>query len=94
MIGEPTDLESAKVLAEEDRFQFQAWALGLVGARTAHSSKRGSDRGIDGKLFFRDDRDGDLKEVILSVKSGGVQVKDVRDLIGVISREKAEIGVI
>ncbi len=94
VIGEPTDLESAKVLAEEDRFQFQAWALGLVGARTAHSSKRGSDRGIDGKLFFRDERDGDLKEIILSVKSGNVQVKDVRDLIAVVGREKAEIGVL
>ncbi len=94
VIGEPTDLASARVLAEENRFQFQAWALGLVGARTAHSSKKGSDRGIDGKLFFRDDRDGDLKQIILSVKSGGVQVRDVRDLVGTIDREKAEIGVL
>jgi len=94
VIGEPTDLASAKVLAEENRFQFQAWALGLVGARTAHSSKRGADSGIDGKLFFRDERDKDLKQIILSVKSGGVQVRDVRDLVGVINREKSEIGVL
>jgi DNA modification methylase len=91
VIGEPTDLASARVLAEEDRFQFQAWALGLVGARTAQSSRRGADRGIDGKLFFRDD-EGELKQIVLSVKSGGVQVRDVRDLIGVIEREKAQIG--
>ena len=94
VVGEPTDLESAKVLAQENRFQFQAWALGLVGARTAHSSKMGSDRGIDGKLFFRDEKEGELKQIILSVKSGGVQVKDVRDLVGVINREKAELGVL
>lgn len=94
VIGEPTDLESSKVLAEQDRFQFQAWALGLVGARTAHSNKKGSDRGIDGKLFFRDDAQGELKQIILSVKSGGVQVRDVRDLVGTIEREKAELGVL
>jgi DNA modification methylase len=94
VVGEPTDFESAKQLAEEDRFQFQAWALGLVGARTAHSNKKGSDRGIDGKLFFRDDAQGELKQIILSVKSGGVQVRDVRDLVGTIEREKAELGVL
>jgi site-specific DNA-methyltransferase (adenine-specific) len=93
VIGEPTDLESAKVLASQNRFQFQAWALGLVGARRATSSKKGADHGIDGKLFFRDAKD-DLKQVILSVKSGGVQVKDVRDLVGTVDREKAEIGVL
>ena len=94
VVGEPTDLESAKELAGQDRFQFQAWALGLVGARTAQSNRRGADRGIDGKLFFRDDKDGDLRQIVLSVKSGNVQVRDVRDLIGVLGREKAEIGVL
>jgi site-specific DNA-methyltransferase (adenine-specific) len=91
--GEPTDFESAKELAIEDRFQFQAWALGLVGARRSTSSKKGADHGIDGKLFFRDAKD-ELKQVILSVKSGSVQVRDVRDLVGTIEREKAEIGVL
>jgi len=94
IIGEPEDLPSAKVLAEADRFQFQAWALGLVGARTAHSDRRGSDRGIDGRLFFRDDKEGDLKQIVLSVKSGGVQVRDVRDLVGTVQREKAALGVL
>jgi site-specific DNA-methyltransferase (adenine-specific) len=32
--------------------------------------------------------------VILSVKSGGVSVKDIRDLRGVVEREKAHIGVL
>src|SRR5690606_41690038 len=31
VIGEPTTVEGAKELADEDKFQFQAWALGLVG---------------------------------------------------------------
>jgi site-specific DNA-methyltransferase (adenine-specific) len=31
--GQPTDFESAKRLAELDKFQFQHWALSLIGAR-------------------------------------------------------------
>ncbi|MGB9004937.1 MAG: site-specific DNA-methyltransferase, partial [Candidatus Aminicenantales bacterium] len=32
VIGEPTSLPDAAALAEADRYQFQYWALGLVGA--------------------------------------------------------------
>lgn len=31
--GEPTDLAGARKLAEDDKFQFEAWALSLLGAR-------------------------------------------------------------
>jgi hypothetical protein len=48
VVGEPTDLDGAEQLAADDKFQFQAWALGLVGARIASSAKKGSDKGIDG----------------------------------------------
>jgi len=95
VIGEPTDLPGAKVLAKQDPFQFQWWALGLVGARPA-DPKKGSDRGIDGRLYFHDEpqKKGKTKQIILSVKSGGVSVKDIRDLRGVMERENAEIGVL
>ncbi len=43
-VGEPTTADNAKVLAKEDPFQFQAWALGLVGARVAGSDKKGGDK--------------------------------------------------
>lgn len=33
IIGEPTTPDEAATLAEEDKYQFQWWALGLVGAR-------------------------------------------------------------
>ncbi len=49
VVGEPTDLEGARQLAEENKFQFQAWALGLVEARVADSDRRGADRGIEEK---------------------------------------------
>lgn len=71
-------------------------ALGLVGARPIEE-KKGADRGIDGRLYFHDEADfkkGRTKQIILSVKSGKVSVKDVRDLRGVVEREEAQIGVL
>lgn len=92
--GEPVSIAEAKQLATEDRFQFQCWALGFVGAR-ANDMKRGADRGIDGRLYFHlGDRGGETKQIVFSVKSGAVQVRDVRDLGHVVVREKAEIGVL
>ncbi len=94
MIGEPVSLPDAQALADDDRFQFQYWALGLVGARPA-DQKKGADKGIDGRLFFHDENEGGkTKQIILSVKSGDVGVSDIRDLRGVIERENAEIGVL
>lgn len=94
VIGEPVSVQDATELAKEDPYQFQWWSLGLVGARRAEQRK-GSDQGIDGRLFFHDEGDGGrTKQIILSVKSGHVSVRDVRDLRGVLDREKAEIGVL
>lgn len=95
VVGEPTSLPDAEQLAAEDPFQFQAWALGLVGARTEMSSKKGADRGIDGTLYFHDDPTGKAKRIILSVKAGAnLSVAMVRDLVGTVQREKADLGVL
>ena len=92
--GEPTPLPDAQALAAEDAFEFQCWALSLVGARPGEP-RRGADQGIDGRLFFHDEgRHGQTKQAILSVKSGAISVKDMRDLRGVIEREQAQIGVL
>ncbi len=92
VIGEPVSLPDAETLAKTDPYQFQWWALGLVGARPVEQ-KKGSDKGIDGRLYFHDEKKGGkTKQILFSVKSGTVAVKDVRDLRGVIEREKAEIG--
>jgi len=94
VIGEPVSLPDAEALAEQDKYQFQWWALGLVGARPAEQ-KKGADKGIDGRLYFHDETEGGkTKQIILSVKGGGIGAKDARDLRGVIEREKAEIGVL
>jgi len=93
VIGEPTTVDDARVLAREDPFQFQAWALGLVGARVAGSDKKGGDKGIDGRLYFHDGSP-DTRQIVFSVKAGHLVPNFVRDLRGVIEREAADIGVL
>jgi hypothetical protein len=94
VIGEPVSLPDAHMLAEQDPYQFQWWALGLVGARPVEQ-KKGSDKGIDGRIYFHDEAEGGkTKQVILSVKAGHTNPAHVRDLRGVLEREKAEIGVL
>lgn len=92
VIGEPVDLASARALAGQDRFQFQCWALGLVGARPARDPKRGADRGVDGVITFFDDDSGEAKRAVIQVKSGHVGAPVVRDLKGTMEREKAQVG--
>lgn len=96
VVGEPTVLSEAQALAKENPYQFQFWSLGLVGARPAQTEeKRGADKGIDGRLYFHDERTGGkTKQMVLSVKSGKPTVAHVRDLRAVIEREKAQIGVL
>lgn len=94
VIGEPVSLPDAETLAASDPYQFQWWALGLVGARPAEG-KKGADQGIDGRLYFHDESDGSkTKQVIFSVKAGHLAAGHVRDLHGVIDREQAAIGVL
>jgi DNA modification methylase len=94
VIGEPVSLDDARVLAREDPFQFQAWALGLVGGRPTEV-KKGGDEGVDGRLYFHDEGPGgQTKQIILSVKAGGLDPSHVRDLIGTVNNQGAELGVL
>lgn len=93
VIGEPVCLKEAETLAKEDRYQFQFWALGLVGARPTEE-KKGQDRGIDGVLYFYDEKKEIPKKIIIQVKSGVINVAQIRDLRGVLDREQAQIGVL
>lgn len=99
VIGEPEDLGSAKQLAQDDRYQFQWWALSLIKARPlggeagSKQGKKGSDKGIDGVITFIDDNSGKPKRLLVQVKSGKVKSGDIRDLKGTVEREKAAIGI-
>jgi hypothetical protein len=91
-IGLPQDLPSAERLFQLNPFQFECWALSTQGARSARE-KRGADRGIDGVMNLRDEYSGEYKKIILQVKGGQVTVSQIRDLKGVLEREKAELAV-
>ena len=97
--GKPADLASAKDLALRDRYQFQWWALSLISAKPlgddhAGKGKKGADKGIDGVINYIDSAKAELKRVLVQVKSGHVNSATIRDLVGTLSREKAEIGVL
>ncbi len=93
VVGEPVTLPDARKLATDDPYQFQWWALGLVAARPVEE-KKGADKGIDGRIYFHDAKGGETKQIILSVKAGHATVSHLRDLRGVLERERAAIGVL
>jgi site-specific DNA-methyltransferase (adenine-specific) len=99
VVGEPTDYGAAKKLAQDDRYQFQWWALSLIKAKPlgglegSKTGKKGSDKGIDGVINFIDDNTGKPKRVLVQVKSGHVKSGDIRDLVGTVQRENAALGV-
>ncbi len=90
--GTPSDLDGARDLATRDKYQFQWWAVSLIDAQPHGGKKKGADGGIDGLIYFRSDAKT-TERAIVSVKGGGVSVPMVRDLKGVLDREKAPIGV-
>ncbi|MGE0086008.1 MAG: DNA methyltransferase [Desulfococcaceae bacterium] len=94
VIGEPEDLAGAQRLAQENRYQFQWWALSLVQAKPVGGvPKKGKDRGIDGVINFIDDSSEKAKQIIVQVKSGKSGAKDIRDLIGTVDNENAQMGI-
>jgi len=95
VIGEPVDLAGARELAQRDKYQFQWWALDRLGAQPVSGKKKGADKGIDGVIPFFAGPKEDYKRVIVSVKGGEhVNVAMVRDLKGVLEREKEPIGLL
>jgi site-specific DNA-methyltransferase (adenine-specific) len=92
--GQPTDFGSAKALAELDKWQFQQWALSLIEARPRTGGEgKGSDRGVDGMLYFYESQDQRAK-ILVQVKGGGVQRGDVSRLLGDVNNQKFVAGVL
>lgn len=93
VIGTPNDLASAEKLASEEPHQFQYWITQAVDGQPYQGGRKGADRGIDGYLYFTG-HDRKTEAAIISVKAGrNVGVAMVRDLKGVIEREKSPIGI-
>jgi len=101
VIGEPVDLTGAKKLAEENKYQFQYWAVSLIDAFPVGQSdkspygKKGADKGVDGWLTFREGTNIDLKRIVVQVKGGhNVGSGEVRDLVGTVQNTKSAMGIL
>ncbi|MER3555278.1 MAG: hypothetical protein C4331_13290 [Meiothermus sp.] len=93
--GTSKDAASAQKLFKDDPFQFQFWAVSLVGAQPYQGGKKGGDTGIDGLLYFRTPGGEKVERVIVSVKGGrSLNPAMLRELKGVVEREKAAMGIL
>ena len=87
------DVGSARALAEQDRYQFEFWAMSLLEAfPREQSKKKGADLGIDGVVYFIDGPRRTVNKAVVQVKSGKVSSPLIRDLVGTVEREKAAMG--
>lgn len=94
--GTPKDMEAARFLAEsnglEGRYQFQYWALSLVGAIPANDKKKGADSGSDGFIWVHDAPDAKQPfKINISVKSGKIPANHIRELGGMLGKGKVEM---
>ena len=84
----PRDLEGAQDLWERDKYHFQKWAVEQVDGFV--TTRRTSDGGIDGRLYFALPDDPDLHSMVLEVKGGqSVGIRDLRALHGVLENGEA-----
>ncbi|WP_315760671.1 DNA methyltransferase [Sphingomonas sp. Y38-1Y] len=98
VVGEPSSLSDAEHLASVEPHQFQYWITQKIGGQPYRGGRKGPDRGVDGYIYYTRNAVGAgqtaTAAAIISVKAGrNVGVAMVRDLRGVLEREKSDIGV-
>ncbi|MBW2092400.1 MAG: site-specific DNA-methyltransferase, partial [Deltaproteobacteria bacterium] len=91
IVGEPASLDEARALAARDPAQFAWWAVGLAGARPLELKEKMRGNAY-GQIFFHDDPKGETKQVILSVIANPAGIEDIRKLVELADRNKAEIA--
>ena len=92
--GIPRDLASARKLAADRPFDFEAWAVTRIPGMAPNERKRG-DRGIDGRgNMLETSNDITSRLVLAQVKgSRNFQLGAFRDFLHVVERENAAFGV-
>jgi DNA modification methylase len=95
--GIPRDRAAALALFSQSPFDFERWAVSLINAQP--NQKQVGDKGIDGVGRFPlgdpNQKRGGIGRVLVSVKGGKtVGPQFVRDLLGTINTQKAEMGVL
>lgn len=91
--GLPKDIASAYRLAQDTtngRIFFQEWIIETM-MQGVCNTKKSADGGFDGYLTF--EIPNKKETVLIEVKSGNVTVKNIREFIQVIEKQKASLGV-
>jgi DNA modification methylase len=91
--GSPETEKDALMLAEENPYQFQWWAVRRLGAKET-MFKKGADKGVDGRLMLPSDTKGKFAEAVISVKAGQTGPAHVRELAGTMKAQGADVGVL
>lgn len=93
VLGIPRDRAGAFALFSQSPFDFERWAVSLVNAQP--NEKQVGDKGIDGVARFPLDARGNMGRILVSVKGGKtVGPQFVRDLLGTVETQKAEMGIL
>jgi DNA modification methylase len=91
--GIPRDIEGACALFKKSPFDFERWAVSLVGAQ--QNEKQVDDKVIDGVALFHVGAKGTVGRLLVSVKGGKtVGPSAVRDLSSTLYTQKAQMGVL
>ena len=96
--GVPVSVVDAEELAQRDKFEFEKWVCGAIGAEGMfhEPGTRGADGGVDGVLKFFPFRMGKKPKpeyAIVQVKGGNVTADSVRALKTTVDRFEARAGV-
>ena len=96
--GIPHTIEDARALAQRDKFEFEKWVCGFIGAEGMfrQPGERGADGGVDGLLkFYRfvPKKVAKAEYAIVQVKGGKVSPDAVRALRETVSRLGVTAGV-
>ena len=100
--GVPYTVEDAKALAAKDKFEFEKWVCGHIGASGMfhEPGQRGADGGVDGllEIFPATQSNGNMKMdkefAIVQVKGGNVSADAVRALYASVKRYEVRAGVV
>ncbi len=89
--GVPNNVEGAQDLWRRDKYHFQKWAVEQVEGFV--TTKRTSDGGIDGRLYFAIPDAKALQSMIVEVKGGKhVNITDLRALKGILENDSASMA--
>ena len=97
VFGLPENEFEARALAESDKFEFEKWAAGAIGANGMYKDlgRPGPDGGVDGVIEIKTIHRGKVQDdtVIVQVKGGNVTPDSVKALSETVRRRGSIAGI-